>query len=482
MGLRAAWDALWTPAAKAMPGGNTTRPIVSTGGYASSWGYPRDRFDLSREAGDFRDNSVIAVSRNWLKRQMPSCTLEVGEAETGSEWEAYPDHPLVTLLRRPNPYQSSRVLWDGTTDCLVIDGYAYWVKVRDGAGQVVEVWWVPSAQIAPEWGGPAQVKGYWYQPSIGQRRWIDAWDIVHFRIGTDSANPAQGCSPLKEQIRSIVGINAGERYTSAVLRRAHSGKMVVPKEIVGQVDPGTPEEAEMIATARKLERDTGGEMAGGFTYTSLPVDLLDSGLGPEEMLIDRILDRPESMIVAALGLNALVLGLPSSANTRTYANLAEANKQAWENAVIPLQDAMAEDGIQHQLLFACDERGKVFAEFDNTPEESQCWWNRAEVAALKEDANERSQRATTLYAGGIATLNEVRSLVDLPPVDGPEGDLRYGELTPEQEAEKQANAELMAQRLAGASTTPDEDEDEDEELVPAGRNGQAGRNGSTTDD
>lgn len=468
MGIRAAWDGLLgRTAAKAMRGGNTERPSVAGAHGGWNWGDPRDRWDLTREAGDLGANSVVSIARSWLRRQVPSAVLEVGTASTGSEWEAIEDHPLVTLLKRPNPWQSSRVLFGALTDCLTVAGYGYWLKVRDGLGQVVEVWWVPNHQIQPEWGGPRQVQFYRYTPSVGGERRIDPADIVHFRIGSDPGNPAQGCSPLAEQIRSIVGINAGERYTASVLRWAHSGKLGSPKDGTNPIDPDTPEEAEMIALSAKLGRDFGGENAGRIVMTNLPMDLHDIGNGPEAMLLDRILDRPEANICAAMGLNTLVLNLPSSAATRTYANLAEANRQAWENAVIPLQDVIAEDGIQAQLLFATDDRGNTFAEFDGTPPDALVWWNRSEVAALKEDADQRAGRATNLYAGGIATLNESRSLVDLPPVDGPEGELRYGELTPEQEAERQAQAEAMANGQGDPLAL---------------MNGRAGRNGSTADE
>lgn len=450
--LRNVLDALLgrEPALKAIRGGNTEAPAVGGTSAAADLGWvgAGDRVDLARRAGDIRTNSVVALGRNWLIRQFPSCTLQVGTRD-GSEWAPIPDHPLPRLLSRPNGFQSSRMFWGGIVDGLLHKGYAYGMKVRDRSGQLREVWWVPNHQITPDWGGPRQIKGYWYQPPNGPRRYVQAWDMVHFRIGADPYRPGQGLSPLAEQVRNIVGLNAGERYTSSVLWRSHAGFVIVPREAAGSVYSGTIEERELIAAGMKIERDLSGENSGGFTVVTTPIDLERAGIGPEEMGLDRILDRPEGMVLAAMGLTAHVLGLPSSQATQTYENARTYNRMAWENGVIPLQDTVAEDALQTQLLYVTDARGKVASEWGDVTPDLLCWWDRSEVAALKEDADQRADRATKLYLGYLATLNESRSLADLPPVPGPEGDLRYGESTPEERETERQQLELALARTAG---------------------------------
>jgi hypothetical protein len=44
----------------------------------------------------------------------------------------------------PNPRYGGRVLWMATAMDFCF-GEAFWLKIRDGNGKVVELWWVPRA-------------------------------------------------------------------------------------------------------------------------------------------------------------------------------------------------------------------------------------------------------------------------------------------------------------------------------------------------
>lgn len=422
MGLRAAWSALWSGETKAASG---NRPSFPRFGYGGWWQPRRDRFDYTREVGDPRYNSVVAIVIRWLQEQVPQAELQIGQKNADGEWESDESHPLLEILNRPNPWWSMRSVWNGTIADLKACGNAYWLKARDagGKGQVREIYWAPAQSIEVEPGVDRPILGYWYTGG-GGREWKEPRDVVHFRAGCNPDRPWMGATELQPQLRNLATIANGERYSASAVRKGHAGSMVVPKEAVGQVIAGSPDEAEMIAATGKLERETTGEEAGGITYTTLPIEVIRTGLGPEEMGLDRILDRPESMVVAAMGTNPLVHGLPSSASTRTYANLAEAKRQAWEHGVIPLQDLLA-DEITSQLLFTIDDDGQRVSEFGD-PDAVCCWWDRSGVTALQEDANERATRAAGLFSGGLASRNEAREMVDLPPLVGEEGDQMLG--------------------------------------------------------
>jgi phage portal protein BeeE len=423
MGVRAAWKALWRADATRAASASGRPSWSRNGGGLAAWRTRRDRFDYAREVGDPRLNAVVAIACRWLKAQMPQAQFCVGSRQQDGTYAPNLVHPLLKILSRPNPFYSMRATWGGTVESFAVDGYAYWLKARDGVGVVREVYWIPNHQITVEPGTDRPIRGYWYDGANG-REWREPRDVVHFRNGIDPQCPYQGLSELRAQLRNLAGLNSGERYASSILRKAHAGKVLVPKEVVGQVIEGTPEEQEMISLASKLERDTMGEEAGGFTHTNLPVELLDSGLGPEEMGLDRILDRPEALTVAAFGLNTLVLNLPSSDSTRTYSNKAEARREAWEDGVIPLQDTLA-DEIEAQLLYSAGGNGELLPEFGDGPGVF-CWWDRKDVAALREDASERMNRASMSFSGGLARRDESRAMADLPPLGGELGEQILG--------------------------------------------------------
>ena len=57
---------------------------------------------------------------------------------------------MLDLLENPNPYYSGIALWQGTLLSYTINGNAYWLKIRNGIGRVMELWWVPHWMMDPK--------------------------------------------------------------------------------------------------------------------------------------------------------------------------------------------------------------------------------------------------------------------------------------------------------------------------------------------
>ena len=440
---------------KALMGG---RPPASpwsmmNAGTGLRWVPPGSQLDYQREAGDLRRHAVLSVALDWLTRQFLSAPMVVGqEAYDGSEEKAIPNHPSLQLLERCNPFWPGRQTWAGILGDYLIYGNAYAAKVRGGPGNLPnEIYWLPAKWmivVASPAGVYPPVKEYRYRMGSMQVAY-DPQDVIHFRDVPDPDNALLGLGKIQCQIRNAAAINAGERYTASVLRNGTVGKLLSPKVSVEEVlKGGGPDEAQMGMASRAVRNRLSGEAAGSVTDVNIPVDLVDLGTGPEGMLIDRILDRPESMLLASLGLNAMALDLPSSAETRTYANKKEARREAWEHAVIPLQDAIA-DHLTHQLLI----------EFDPTLE---MWFDRKNVAALREDANERMQRATQFYSTSLGTRNEARDIAGVDPLEemNPDGHLYYGTPTEDSKAASEEASEASQHQAEMSQQGLNQDEEE----------------------
>ena len=357
--------------------------------------------------GDAGTNSLVSICLSWVRKHVASGRLVVGN-EAAGDYDPIDDHPLIALFRRPSPWRGFREILGGLGDSLLLDGNGYVVKVRDRLGDVIGLRWEANyrVQVDPEIDttvaedkGP--IKGYVIQCPVGgmQRYWEPA-DVVHFRSGIDPINPWMGLADFKRQARNVGSIAAAERYTAAILMNAHAGKVIAPKD--GQAMA----EDQIGQVAGKIRKGLKGEFAGDLIESNLPVELMDIGLGPREMSLADTPNRAESYILAQLGLNALTLNLPSAA-TLTYANKAEARREAFENCIQPLQDLIAET-FETQLL----------PDFDFGGADS-VWWDRSDVAALREDSDARADRAVGLYTGGVADRDESRAMVDLPPLGEP---------------------------------------------------------------
>jgi HK97 family phage portal protein len=108
--------------------------------------------------------------------------METGQAQ----YEDVPlEHPLVKLLRTPNPYFTRWYMWYLTVAYLDLTGNSYWWASRDRMRVPRTLWPLPSdrVKIVP---GDSQrdeplIKGYTVDWGLGNVQPMDADDVVHLR-------------------------------------------------------------------------------------------------------------------------------------------------------------------------------------------------------------------------------------------------------------------------------------------------------------
>ena len=376
---------------------------------------PGARLDYEREAGDLWRNSVVAVALGWLADNFPQARPVVRDADPdddGADGDPVPGHPLIELLKRPNPHYTARALWQATLLSYKVDGNAYWAIVRGsgGYGAPVELWYVPHWMIWPRW-DPRDKTAFigWYDYQVdGTTYRLDPADVVHFKDGIDPYNTRLGLARLKNAERSVAGLNSGEGYTASILRNCGVVSVVWTPE-AGNIDEA--DEPTVLKLVERFQAGGSGENAGRSFGTTLAMKATQLGMGPQELALDTILDRPEATVLAMLGLSAQALGMNAGRASSTFSNVKEAKASAWEEGLIPVMGAFA-DVITHRLL----------PDFDTTPGRSFGFDTR-KVPALKQDVAEMVACAATAYSAGLLPQNRALELADLNPVDG--GDDRY---------------------------------------------------------
>ncbi|MGE4196009.1 MAG: phage portal protein [Phycisphaerales bacterium] len=444
-------DTPWVKAIEEVPLGRHRYGLVS--GVGTTPFAPGSQADYALLAGDLSANSVVAICLGWIRDTMPQATLRVGyeiDGQTEPEEAGVLPYKLKT---RPNPHYTWRQTWGATCDGFKIDGNAYWLKARDDqTGLMEDMYWVPNASIRIRTDSLGFIEAYEYWPSgVFDRDYLPD-DVVHFRDGIDPINPVLGISRLKRVLRSIAGINAGETYTAAILRNMGvANALLIPPDGLGWDD------RERTGIVREIGNQIRGESAGRLAAVSIPMRVEDVGGSPEEVMLDRILDRPEAMICAALGVNSLVTGLPGSDNVRTFSNIESANRMAWTNSIIPMQDVFAET-LRDSLAYEYD-----------LPEDAIIYWDRSKVEALQEQADSRVARAVSLFEGKMLPQNRCLDIADEEPVEG--GDDRYyDDPSPRAEAQMAADQAAFeaqqAAQLAVAEDVPTESLDEESAVEP----------------
>lgn len=393
------------------------------GGYGGGGGFgygmpvvhlPGSQLNYAALAGSLWENSVVSIALGWIATNFPEPDLQITRMGKDGTRTPIPNHPLVELIQNPNDFYTGDDLWAGTMLSYWTDGNAYWLKVRDGLRDVRELWYIPHWLIRPQWTDKGFIDRYLYFPR-GTPIEIPAEDVVHFRFMLDPKSFGRyGTCPLKMQLRGIVADNEGETYTASLLR--NSGVPAVSLtplpiktaagEVFPQIDKGSSETIQDMWVARF----TGDNRGRPFVPTS-PMAVEKIGFSPEELALDRILNRPEMRITAAMNLSCMVLGLPASEGTKTYANYQESRTAAYEDNIKPSQRKCGR--VMDKSLLT---------EWNQKDPNVRVEWDYSRV--LPEDRDKLSLRVVNEKKAGIWTINESRKQLDSNSKPLPDGDER----------------------------------------------------------
>lgn len=353
----------------------------------------RTKFDFAREVGSGLDSSVVTAPIHWVQRAIPEARFRVLRERRDGRHEEVKGHGLTALIRRPNPFYATEVLWAATAMSYLLAGNAYWLVVRDGNGRPVELWWAPHWSIEPKWpaDGSAFISRYDYSPGGGPTQRLDPEDVVHFRHGLDPSNPRLGLSPIAGVLREVfMDIEASNFVASLARNLGVPGVVVAPKE-------GKIAAADVEQVKAWLREAFTGDSRGEPLVMGAPTEVHEYGFNPQQMDLSAVRDVAEERVCAAIGINVAVVGFGSgNQSIKVGATLAEMRRLAWVNGVLPILRVFAGE-IGRSLLPAFPGRGRLEAGFDLD-----------RVAALVEDDATRAKRWDTMVKGGWAEVAEAR--------------------------------------------------------------------------
>ncbi len=355
----------------------------------------RTRFDYAREVGDMLDASVVMAPVMWLQRALPEATLAMRERLQGGKFEPVHEHPLLELIRNPNPHYGDIALWNGVIADFCIWGDAYLVKVRDLSGVVRELWYVPQFMMQPKAGldGSQFLSHYEYSPGTGYGRMdLDPADVIHFRNGLNPRDLRRGLAPMQSVIREIFADMESSNFVASLLRN-----MGVPGVVISPKAGAMPSAEDVEATKTWFQQTFSGDGRGGTLVMGAPTDVQPYGFNPQQMNLSEARDVAEERVCAALGIPAAVVGFGAGLQaTKVGATMEEMRKLAWHNGVLPLGRALV-DELQRSLLpdFEKPGRGKRRLEL---------FWDTDEVLALSEDEDKQIARKLKEFESGAITL------------------------------------------------------------------------------
>lgn len=354
--------------------------------------------DYLAKVGDGTGSSTVAAVINWVARTFPEAPPALWRDLDDGQEEKVRDHPLLRLLQRPNEFYTGIILWMATVTDWMVDGNAYWLKIRDRGGTVRELWWAPHWTMEPKGTEEAFITHYEYRPGgLAGAFHVVPGDVVHFRFGLDSDEPRKGKSQLKSVLREVYTDDEAAAFTAALLRNMGvPGLLVSPKPGVTFTDEQGKE------TKAVLQSKLAGDKRGEPLVLTGATDVAQFGFNPEQLLLRDLRRIPEERVSAVTGIPAIVVGFGAGLERSTFTNMGEAREAAYEAGLIPTQRIMSED-IRFQLL--TDFERDVFA--------LRFGFDLSKVRVLQEDLYRQTQRHAIALREGAEMVAEFRRALDL---------------------------------------------------------------------
>ena len=384
-------------------------------GGAGGGSSPGSRNDDFKDIGDIASNGIVSTCVSAIAEAFVSAPPMLEQFD-GKKWQPVDSHPLLDLLRNPNPFYGADHLWTATLAAEITTGNAFWRVVWNRARtQPVELWWEP--HMWPNYDARVFIRDYTmrvdgkphrigaaanYDPRNAER--ID--HAIHFRYQIDRKNPRWGWTPLFAVLREIAGDNVAATYQTAVLKNGATASIFFSiKDGLGQSMTAGQMEELVAGVERRLRREGAGRVAG----TNLPVDLHKVGFSPEELALDRLPASYERRVCSNLKVPPMVVGLGAGDDSKTYANYGEAIDDFWQRTIIPVEERKGSE-LEAQL----------FRLFGMDRSEYRIVWDRSQIQALQEDETALFTRLEGASGGPFLTPNEARERAKLPMIEGGE--------------------------------------------------------------
>jgi HK97 family phage portal protein len=366
-----------------------------------------------RKVGDGTECDVIMIPVLWAARRMGESPIGLRKID---DQKIDFSNPYARLLKRPSPWYSGSAFRTAQTIEWMLDGNTYAWKIRGPHKEVLAEQFIPHWAITPHVPQNGFIDYYEYFPSgvmgrSGGRIQLAPEDIVHLRNGVDPNNPTLGLSPLKILLREIYTDVEASEFTSMLLKNAGvMGVVISPKDGAGTFSlPGEkPEDAK-----RRVQESWSGTRRGEAMIAAGPLDVNYVGVDAAKLDLSRLRDIPEERVTALLGIPAAVAGLGTGLQTtKVGATMVEMRLMAYEDCIIPMQNAWADDW-DFQLL----------PEFESNPEKFCTAWDLSKVRVLQDDENKMSERLTRQFAAGGITRMEYKDKLGYETA--PEDDVYY---------------------------------------------------------
>lgn len=373
---------------------------------------PRQYDKLTEVA--YRKNVVGYRAVTLISRAFSGIPIGLYEPD-GDEVES---HPVLDLLRKPNPWQNGRAFMEAYAGFYCLSGNAYVEGVDNNldpedrtegpdAGKPLELYTHRPDRITIKLAPNGNPQAYCYKANGSEREWlVDPTDASGPLLHVRSFNPLNdfyGMSPIEACAFSVDTHNESSAWNKSLLQngaRPTGALIYKPQGVIGATM--TNDQYQLLKDQLESKM-TGPENAGMPLIMDGGMEWQEMGLSPKDM--DWLQGRNNSAreIAQAFGVPPQMLGIPGD---NTYANYAEARASLYEDTVIPVGESLVE-ALSNWLLPAYGLQGyQLRLELDD-------------ISAL---FPRRKEKWDMVNASQILTINEKRRELGYDAISSPLAD------------------------------------------------------------
>jgi len=338
--------------------------------------------------------------------------------DTGDSTDEIMEHEVLALLNRPNPEQGFVEFFTEYLVHLETTGNAFVHKVRNAAGQVVQLWMLrPDRLRIKRSVVDGSIEFYQFVLMPGQTLGvpIQPGDVIHHKWMPDPEDDNYGLSPVVvcARIADLDG-NCIDYLRSFFLNGG------VPAGLLSLEGKVPDDERDRIKrrwkeqTTRLRVDQTSGQTIGwnDVSVIDARVKFEQIAADIERLKLQPIFDQTEARMCAVYNIPPIIVGVTLGINRSTYANYAEARKALWWENLLPLHREIA-SLLTRGLVSEWDPTGKL---------KLRLRIDTANIAVLQEDEDKKSARVTGQWTAGLITLNEARESIGREPFEDWRGD------------------------------------------------------------
>jgi HK97 family phage portal protein len=325
--------------------------------------------------------------------------------------EIVEQHPLLDLLKRPNPLQSYSEFFNSLFGYVLLGGNAYILKVGAEMGAPKELHQLRPDRISIKGSGNAIPDRYEYSINgrVRSTYKIDAVngysELKHIKLW-NPLDDYYGLSPMSAAAVEIDQFNMSSKHNVNLLENGArpSGAVIFkPQDDAGFAVNLSETQRQQLLTDLN-NRFSGAGNAGRPMLLEGDFDWKEMGLTPKDMDFHRLKNMAATDIALCFGVPSQLVGVPDA---QTYANVSEARLALYEETIIPHLRKIQSD-LNEWLVPLYDDRLKLEFDIDSIP-------------ALSERKRKTYENVTSAVREGIMTRNEAREQIGLSPVDGADG-------------------------------------------------------------